>query len=749
VEILEKIKYHRTLACYFSSKSAWLDNEIRIPNTRRLIEMAFQQRNAQLWTSAEATLFDAQFVYSKCAAGKVFDLVADYQALFEVAPESSNLCFESLHSICEALELSMHIVSSDYLQLASQMIGRLLDNKKKYEIEQFIKDISTTAPRPWLRPLQPCFTPPGGPLARTLIGHTNAVSSVIVTPDGKYILSNSWDNTLKVWDFKTGIELSSFLSGKNVHSFVLSKDGHYISLTTTGNWRTLWDMQTGMLVSDHHNNDFRAISEGHGISFNKNELTVWDIFTGEKMHSFTGHEGVVQHLEVTRDGKCAVSYSADQTIKIWNLLTGAELYTLTKVKICALTKDGQHALIVPSGAPSNLLKVWDITKGMELCTIIGDKYRSYYESFVVSSENQRIVTVNNDSNMKLYTINIWDIKTGEQILSLYGHTDSILTLAISPDGKYVVSGSQDKTIKVWNLEAEVIQRTHNEHQGLVNAVALTKDEKHIISNSGWATPHSSRKLWNLLTGEYLRDFNEEIYDTSILLGYLQSRGISDPLQSVVLVPNSKLAVSWIVHGSPFREIPYPNSIGVYNSETWESLYILQRHKDEIDAVTVSPDGRLAISGSRDNTLKIWNLKKTSVWQIWCLIKKIFKGTSELRTLHGHKDRVVSVAVTPDSQYVVSGSWDQTIKVWNLRTGKELRTISGHKDHVNTVAFTPDGRYIVSGSQDKTLKLWDIKTGTMLGTFNCEGEPTCCICAPLDRIIAGDTLGLVYILKLED
>jgi len=140
------------------------------------------------------------------------------------------------------------------------------------------------------------------------------------------------------------------------------------------------------------------------------------------------------------------------------------------------------------------------------------------------------------------------------------------------------------------------------------------------------------------------------------------------------------------------------------SQTWRCVHTLQGHSNWVNSVTISRDGQILVSGSRDKTISIWQLDTGK----------------KLRTLTGHTSFVYSVAISPDGQTLASGSEDTTIKLWQMSTGRQLRTLggrfSGHSHWVNSVAISPDGQTLVSSSTDNTIKLWRLGTGRELHTL---------------------------------
>jgi len=143
---------------------------------------------------------------------------------------------------------------------------------------------------------------------------------------------------------------------------------------------------------------------------------------------------------------------------------------------------------------------------------------------------------------------------------------------------------------------------------------------------------------------------------------------------------------------------------------------LTGHEDKVTSVAFSPDGKTVLSGSDDNTLKLW---------------EVATGR-EIRTLTGHGNDVNSVAFSPDGKTVLSGSIDKTLKLWEVATGREIRTLTGHEDKVTSVAFSPDGKKVLSGSWDRTLKLWEVASGQLLATLMSFDEDHWAVTTPDGR-----------------
>ena len=652
----------------------------------------------------------------------------------------------ALRLIHGALRLSMHVVGKDATQFAPQMVGRLLPHRHLPGVAKFVEEVTATAPRPWIRPLQPCLDAPGGALVRTLAGHRSSVKGVAVTPDGKRVVSVSLDRTLKVWDLTTGQELLTLEGDSSVNGVAVTPDGKRAVSASADHALQVWDLDTGQVLRTlkGHSNSVNGVAvtpDGkQAVSASADHsLQVWDLDTGRALRTLEGHSNSVDGVAVTPDGKQAVSASRDKTLRVWDLDSGSMLRTLEghagSISCVAVTPDGKSAVSVSGDAT---VKIWDLDTIREPRTLEG--HTGGITGVSMTPDGRCAVSASWDETLK-----VWDLGAGHALHELKGHSSAVYAVAVTPDGKQVVSASRDRTLKVWALGTGCGLCTPDGHSASVLGVAVTSDGKRAVS----ASDDQTLKVWDLNAGRALRNLE----------------GHSSSVCSVAATPDGTRVVS----ASGDR------TLKVWDPDTGRALRTLVGHSAGVFGVAVTPDGKRAVSASEDQTLKLWDLDTGRVLrtlsghsaEVFGVAvtpdgKRAVSASSDqtvnlwdletgcaLRTLQGHTGFVYAVATTPDGRRGISASYDQTLKVWDLDTGGLLRTLKGHAGRVYGVTVTPDGKRAISASWDRTLKMWDLDTGGLIATFHFDGPARCCALADERHIVAGERGGRVYFLALEE
>jgi WD40 repeat protein len=260
------------------------------------------------------------------------------------------------------------------------------------------------------------------------------------------------------------------------------------------------------------------------------------------------------------------------------------------------------------------------------------------------------------------TIKLWDVAATREKATLKGHAHWVLSLAFSPDGTLLASGSHDKTVKLWDVKTGEDKATLKGHISGVNSVGFSPDGTLLAS----ASQDGTIKLWDVKTG----------HNKATLKGH------TGWVNSVAFSPDGTLASA-----------SQDGTIRLWDVKTGHARATLKGHTGSVWCVALSPDGTLLASGSgsQDKTVKLWDVKTGQ----------------EKDTLKGHVEPVTCVAFSPDASLLASASQDGTIKLWDVKTRQETATFKGHTDWVNSVAFSPDASLLASGSADKTIKLWDV------------------------------------------
>ena len=587
-----------------------------------------------------------------------------------------------------------------------------------------------------------------------LTGHTGRINSISLSPDGRTLASGSHDNTVRLWDMDTQTEIGRFEGHTDaVNSVSFSPDGRTLASRGDDNTLRIWDVdtQTQIHTLEGHTGSVESISfspDSQTIASGGNDdiVRLWDVDTRTEIGGLEGHTGYVSSVSFSPDGRTVASGSHDNTVRIWDVDTRTEIGVLEGhtgwVKSVSFSPDGQTIASGGSAAPyGGDVRLWDIDTLTGI--VIFERNLSNVTGVSFSPDGKTIAYKTGSGNLTF--AGGLDVNRLEHITSfeepehtwevlwavdaqiekkgylwfrtmLEEHTDPVLSISFSPDGKTIVSGGGYGSTFLWDVAT--LRKISSLDTGYILSISFSPDGKTIASGGTTWSSDGNVRLWDV--------------DTQTKIGSLGT----STTNSVVFSPDGKTIASgadrgeivslWDVatqteigrhweHTGAVKSVVFSpdggtlasagsvdGTVRLWNVDTWTEIAILRGHTGWVNSVAFSPDGKTIVSGSNDNTVRLWDVATQT----------------EISTLEGHTDAVNSVSFSSDGHILASGSHDNTVRLWDTRA--EIGRLEGHTDAVNSVVFSFDGRTLASGSDDGTVLLWDIAsveaTSLLLGGF---------------------------------
>ncbi len=484
-------------------------------------------------------------------------------------------------------------------------------------------------------------------LPRVSIQQSSAFGSekAALSPDGKYALSSSRDNTIKLWDRESGVLIRTF-SGHTaaVTDLSFAPDGKHALSVGEDHTIRIWDLRTGY--------DVRRMYHSEWL------ITYAACFTPDGMHVLTGMGGSFN------------TPSGTPNLYLWDLASGTLERTFSErtaaIASIAVSPDGALAATggwTPLGSweNSNEIKIWDIVNGTWPKSFKGHSDRVYSVAF--SPDGKTILSCSADKTIKL-----WDLASGKEIRTIAGHGDRVYSAAFSPDGKTIISSSADKTVRLWDNSTGAEIRRYSGPPEAIKTALFTPDGATVFSGA-----YGGRLLlWETASGRDLK-----------LSGALARFPV---VNSAAISPDGKSMLSG-------ASVAYraDNRLQLWSLDFLKLAYTLKGHSEQVSSVAFSPVGGRAASASWDQSVKLWDTTTGSA----------------LSTLSGHGSVVTSVCFSPDGARILSGDSGSSgnIRQWDALSGKLLSAFTGHSSGVTALAYSKDGNFFASGSSDKTLSLW--------------------------------------------
>ncbi len=512
----------------------------------------------------------------------------------------------------------------------------------------------------------------------------DGVFSVAFSPNGQILASgHDDDHKIRLWEVETGQQKAT-LEGHRywVNSLAFSPDGHTLASGYSSEI-VLWDVETGQQMATLERHGFSIICsvafspDGQTLASGSTDDTIrlWDVSTGQLQATLKGHESPIHSLVFSPDGQTLASGSGswgtilgDFTVRLWDVSTGQLQATLTGhgslVHSVAFSPDGQT---LASGSRDSTVRLWDVETGQPLAIL--REHTDWVYSVAFLPDGQTLASGSRDGTVLLWdtspyiNITLQSVDAGQPLATLVpeGRTDWVYSVAFSPDGKTLASGSGDLTVRLWDVGTGQSLIPLEKSYGF--SVAFSPDGKILASGS----PSGTIQLWEVSTGQQMATL----------------KGHRSDVYSVAFSPDGKILASGGAQDYTIRlwEVSTGQQMATLDLEGWPIL-----------SVAFSPDGQTLASGG--SQLLLWDMDTSQILGILAIPEESY---------------VYSVAFSPDGQLLASGGTgnDYGIRLWSADTGQLLAILEGHTEPVLSVAFSPDSQLLASASWDGTILLWDM------------------------------------------
>ncbi len=538
---------------------------------------------------------------------------------------------------------------------------------------------------------------------RTLPGGTTP-RVLRFAPGGRLLAVGNKDGTITLYDAQTGAILADLAGhSESVSALAFSPDGKKL---VSG---------SAKLIRPGHNpiDRFRTpASDG--------EIILWDCEKQRESGFHVRHGAGVLSLAFLPDGTTVESAGADGSVKAWNFLTKEEQIILDSaggqhvVISMALSDDGKSLAVGTTdySLGTSEIRLWDVTTKRESETLKGSSGPAISLTFF--SGAKKLVSGHYDQ-----TVSIWDLGENQSQLSIRGHESYVFATALSPDGETLVTGSADGDVKLWKAaDAQQCQLLRGHEANRTEdgfSVAFSPDGK-ILASSGVGVA----TLWDVETGNDLvslqgyADSPGGITVAFAPIGDILATGDANGTLKLWNTKLRRLLASWKGHGGQVRDLAFsPNGrtlatasrgdqlVKIWDTST-QSLQASLPHAGGVRSLAYKSDGRLLATCHKRRSSDFWVV---DIWEV---------ATSKiLKTLPTESDGISWVAWAPDGKTFAMGDGDRAVKLWDSSTWSVLNRFIAHTNVVIRGTFSPDGKTLATASWDGTVKLWHVATGQEL------------------------------------
>ncbi|PKN70100.1 MAG: hypothetical protein CVU54_06825 [Deltaproteobacteria bacterium HGW-Deltaproteobacteria-12] len=553
------------------------------------------------------------------------------------------------------------------------------------------------------------------------IGHTSSINTIDLSPDGKWLLSGSDDDTIKLWDAESGRLVRTFKDSENVEFAAFLPGGRtFFSFNWKGNI-CIWDIRTGGKIREFALSALSGVANDDAVSYDGKVMRAIvglrlynaDISKGAVVNSverpksgpIAGHLGFGfgSRNAVSTDGRLMLSSvresssesimkSKDKTLMFWEIDTGRILATLPghseRIEVIRLSSDHRYAL---SGSRDKTVRLWDLRRGRAAAVFTGHQHT--VEAIAFSPDGKYILSGSRDNTMKL-----WSVADEKEIRS-FAHDCEVTFVRFSPDGRYALSGDDNGAIRYFDLQNGREVKALKSHAADANAFAYSPDGNYLLTGSS----KGQLRLWDAASGRMLRNIDAH----------------RETITAVQFTPDGKYLLS----------AGYDKTMKLWDRNDGQLKRTFRGHSGQVYKAVISPDGRYILSSAQGNDIRLWNLATGAemtalnlsgvyLWSIGFSADSTQMLIAHDQKKSGHTIRVLALDGREVKRYVDAAFGGYSVD-GKYFLSREYRDETGREQKL----FTPDvqpKKKINHRDQLNEKELVDISTGKVLGRFGQKG-----------------------------
>ncbi|CAG8469134.1 6057_t:CDS:10 [Paraglomus occultum] len=572
----------------------------------------------------------------------------------------------------------------------------------------------------------------------SLEGDTEPITTFTTTPNDKYLIASSRSLTVRIWDLQAARILRSF-KAHDAPILMMANDTTS-TLVATGSADStvrVWDIDGGYCTHNFRGHggvitalkfhpDIKRLLLFSGADDCK--IRVWDLKSRNCLAVFESHVSLIRGLDVSNDGNLLISGSRDKVVNVWDienkkLINTFPIYeTIETVGILkpettfGVEDDHEHNELFYTGGDKGIVRIWDLNSGKLVKSQEPEKNTNHVVSDIIyCTLSNNLAVITSDQNILIYNINL-NLKRTKQIIGyndeiidiayigrandhlaiatnteqiriyhintldcdvIYGHSDIVICLDRSTDGTLLLSGSKDRTARLWTVDFEAEETIKcvgicSGHAEAIGAVALSKkDASFCITGSRDRTV----KYWDLQKLDRLSStdsFRPKAFYTHL--------AHDKDINSIAIAPNDKI----------FATASQDKTVKVWSVADGTLIGTCNGHKRGVWSVQFSSVDQCLLTSSGDKTIKIWSLSDFSC----------------LKTFEGHTNTVLKASFLTSGTQIVSAGSDGLVKLWTIKTNECATTLDNHTDKIWTLVVSKDEKTVITAGADSLINFWE-------------------------------------------